>query len=58
MFQLLRFKFNDNIELDVDVYEFGECGIGELLDRLALKHGGIACFWPRTTATESDSKSR
>jgi len=36
-----RVKFANGKEVDLDLTAFGLCGMGDVLDHLAVKHGGI-----------------
>lgn len=40
--KLLKFNFSNGKAVEIDVDEFGEDRMGQTLDRLAIKHGGIA----------------
>ena len=45
--KLYKVFFCDGVVVDVDSQEFGADQIGQTLDRLAVKHGGIVIIAPR-----------
>jgi hypothetical protein len=38
---IVEFLFAEGVAIDIDVQEFGEDGMGGLLDQMAACHGGV-----------------